>query len=663
MCGIFGLISKNFDDNVRLEGKKILSSLFKMSESRGKEASGLIALYDDQIKIIKDSVPASDLIKQKNYKKLINDVFSSTNQLCTIGHSRLVTNGESFNNKNNQPLFSQDIIAVHNGIITNEKKIKEKYTDLEISTELDTEVMINLINKFLNYDDILSSIKKSYNEIEGVANLAILFKNLNSFLLTTNNGSLYYIISNSNNSLVFASEKFILKKCIQKIKNYADNFSLENINQLKANSGLHINTKNFDKKLFKFDDEEKIYLSKSQRYFSDLSKQQKDNLNNIKKREINLINNDELKLFNSEYEINKEKISKLKRCINCILPETMPYIKFDDNGKCNYCSEYSFKKPKGLTALKKIFENDNHLNCLATFSGGRDSSYGLHVLKKKLGLDILSYTYDWGMVTDLARRNQMRICGSLGIEHILVSADIVKKRNNIKKNVSAWLKKPELGMIPLFMAGDKQYFYWGNKIAEQNNCKKILLFENLLETTKFKSGFCGIKPAHGTRNTYTLSIKNKISLIFYYLKNFIKNPSYINSSILDTFSAFFSYYVLDHEWINLFDYIDWDEKEINKVLKQDYNWEVSSDTSSTWRIGDGTASFYNYIYYTMAGFTENDTFRSNQIRQGKISREDALNLSINENKPRFESINEYLNIIGLDFSKTLKKINMAKKIY
>ena len=113
----------------------------------------------------------------------------------------------------------------------------------------------------------------------------------------------------------------------------------------------------------------------------------------------------------------------------------------------------------------------------------------------------------------------------------------------------------------------------------------------------------------------------------------------------------------------MFDYIDWDEEEINKVLKQNYNWEISNDTTSTWRIGDGTAAFYNYIYYTIAGFTENDTFRSNQIRQGKISRKHAMNLSIDENKPRFESINEYLCIIGLDFFETLKKIDNSQKKY
>ncbi len=71
------------------------------------------------------------------------------------------------------------------------------------------------------------------------------------------------------------------------------------------------------------------------------------------------------------------------------------------------------------------------------------------------------------MVTDIARRNISRMCGKLGIEHILLSADIRTKRKNIRKNVLAWLKRPSLGTIPLFMAGDKQFFYFANKLQNK----------------------------------------------------------------------------------------------------------------------------------------------------------------------------------------------------
>jgi hypothetical protein len=342
----------------------------------------------------------------------------------------------------------------------------------------------------------------------------------------------------------------------------------------------------------------------------------------------------------------------------------MPFIEFDEYGICNYCKFHKPHKIKGISELKKILEpTHNDFDCLVTLSGGRDSSFGIHFIKKILGLNPVAYTYDWGMVTDLARRNQMRMCGRLGVEHILVSADIRRKRDNIKKNVLAWLKNPILGMVPLFMAGDKHYFYWSNKIARQTKVKNIILCENLLEATKFKSGFCNIKPTFGTKTTYALSLRNKFEMLFYYSKNFAKNFSYLNTSLLDTFTSFLSYYVMNHNFINLFDYIEWNEEEINNLLIKEYNWETSKDSHSTWRIGDGTASFYNYIYYTMAGITENDTFRSNQVREGNITREQALKLSARDNIPQFESIKWYLNTINLDFKKCLDTINNANKLY
>jgi hypothetical protein len=113
----------------------------------------------------------------------------------------------------------------------------------------------------------------------------------------------------------------------------------------------------------------------------------------------------------------------------------------------------------------------------------------------------------------------------------------------------------------------------------------------------------------------------------------------------------------------LFDYIKWDEKEINSTLINEYDWEIDPGTTTTWRIGDGTAAFYNYIYFVVAGFTEIDTFRSNQVREGDLSREEALRLSINENKPRWESIKWYCETIGIDFSSTIKGINNIHKYY
>ena len=94
-----------------------------------------------------------------------------------------------------------------------------------------------------------------------------------------------------------------------------------------------------------------------------------------------------------------------------------------------------------------------------------------------------------------------------------------------------------------------------------------------------------------------------------------------------------------------------------------YDWEKAVDTPTTWRIGDGTAAFYNYVYYTVAGFTEHDTFRSNQIREGQMTREKALLLLEEENRPRYQNIRWYLDTLGLDFERVIKIVNAIPKLY
>ena len=60
MCGIFGFrISSQYLKET--EVRKLIKDLFLLSESRGKEASG-ISLFDNQkLEVLKSPYPASDL--------------------------------------------------------------------------------------------------------------------------------------------------------------------------------------------------------------------------------------------------------------------------------------------------------------------------------------------------------------------------------------------------------------------------------------------------------------------------------------------------------------------------------------------------------------------------------------------------------------------------
>lgn len=660
MCGIFGLVQNKAGN----KSTKIFRHLCLLSESRGKEASGFAIKKNNCIKVYKTPLPAGEMVKSKIFRDEILENASKNQPFIAIGHSRLVTNGYEQFDVNNQPVVKNGFVVVHNGIIVNQAFLWQKYGEDKKISELDSELIPTLLSYYLKQGKNLSNaILELFSEIYGMTNFALLSDKFSNLILATNNGSIYYIIDPDNDFFVFASERFFLKMLIKKSN---INYSNSNIKQLKPGYFLSVSPENFVYFQAKFGDSLKIFSYNEPIDIVILKEKEKNKNIYINKS-----------LDHSTYEVPFEfikvteerlmQIQNLKRCKKCVLPETFPYISFDEKGTCNYCNNYKKQILKGEEALMELADKfrkkDGGPECLVPFSGGRDSSYALHYIVKKLGLKPIAYSYDWGMITDLARRNQARLCGKLGVEHILLSADIRKKRSNIRKNVLAWLKSPSLGTVPLFMAGDKQYFYHANRLMKQNEIKLSILGENLLETTNFKSGFCGIKPHFDREHTYSLSVKDKLKLALYYGREFLTNPSYLNSSLPDTLGAFSSYYVIKHYNINIYDYIKWDEKIILETLIREYEWETDPGTKGTWRIGDGTAAFYNFIYYMLAGFTENDTFRSNQIREGDLTREEALKLVLEENKPRWDSIQWYCRTIGIDFNSTIARIIKIKTIH
>ena len=147
------------------------------------------------------------------------------------------------------------------------------------------------------------------------------------------------------------------------------------------------------------------------------------------------------------------------------------------------------------------------------------------------------------------------------------------------------------------------------------------------------------------------------------LKAMLQSPGYFNRSLWDTISGeYYRSFTEKKNYFHIFDYWRWDENTVDDALKK-YDWELAPDTNTTWRIGDGTAAFYNYIYYTVAGFTEHDTFRSNQIREGQISRDEALKLVKDENRPRYQNIRWYLDTLNMDYKEVINIVNSISKLY
>ena len=123
------------------------------------------------------------------------------------------------------------------------------------------------------------------------------------------------------------------------------------------------------------------------------------------------------------------------------------------------------------------------------------------------------------------------------------------------------------------------------------------------EVTHFKSGFLGFPPDFETERSYTYGAIKQLRYQFLRFKTMLQNPAYFNSSLWDSLSGeYYRSFKKKEDYYYIYDYLLWDENLIDKTLINEYNWELATDTSTTWRIGDGTAGFYNYIYYIITDY-------------------------------------------------------------
>ena len=112
-------------------------------------------------------------------------------------------------------------------------------------------------------------------------------------------------------------------------------------------------------------------------------------------------------------------------------------------------------------------------------------------------------------------------------EHIIRSPDISAKRRFVRKNVEAWLKRPELGMIPLFMSGDKAFYHHARKLRKETGIKLVFFCTgNMIENAPYKFGFSGIKDGESDMVLTGIKLTDKILLITYYMKHFFKSLIY-----------------------------------------------------------------------------------------------------------------------------------------
>lgn len=632
MCGVFGVIA--LDPTAALDPRRLeraVARALRRSESRGKDASGVLALTPDGLTIAKQPVRGARLLRTAPYRQVLGRARGAAfdgSPFVVLGHTRMMTRGDVHDPDNNQPVVNGAIAVLHNGIIVNDRALAEGLRTPPVG-EVDTAVAPALVRE-LEESGLATeeAVRTAFARLEGANTLAFVDGRSGAVHLATSNGSCYLLEDPSRGLTVFASEPRIVAAMRDVLRIDAADAT---VRQLEPGVIRTFSTRGTSGAAAAGTAQVDVLPQPS--------------------GDRRLRNAIDLDAVAELLTVDRAAIAGLRRCTTCILPETFPFLDLDAHGRCVLCRT---AEPQTLRPVEELLDaiTAEHARgrgpeILVPISGGRDSCYALHHLVTELDLPVVAYTYDWGFVTDRARRNISRMCGRLGVEHVLVAADLERKRANVRRNLLAWTRRPHLGTIPLFMAGDKHFFHYASEIRRERNLAATVFSMNWLERTDFKAGFADVEDRSRTGRTHALRRGSQVRLAAFYAGQTLRNPAYLNRSVIDSLAGFASFYLRPKDYHQLFDHLPWDEEVVNRTIIDGYGWETSEESASTWRVGDGTAAFYNFAYLHAAGFTEHDTFRSNQIRAGLLDRDTALKLVGRENTPQPTEFATYCATVGL----------------
>jgi len=115
-------------------------------------------------------------------------------------------------------------------------------------------------------------------------------------------------------------------------------------------------------------------------------------------------------------------------CTKCVLPASFPGISFNEDGVCNHClkfESFAATDAQKLEYQQKLFNlfyeyRKRDTQVLMAYSGGKDSTYTMQVLKEKYAARIRAFTFDNGFISPQANDNIARVCEALDVEHMVI---------------------------------------------------------------------------------------------------------------------------------------------------------------------------------------------------------------------------------------------------
>lgn len=307
-----------------------------------------------------------------------------------------------------------------------------------------------------------------------------------------------------------------------------------------------------------------------------------------------------------------------KTCNKCILHDKIDGVMMGENGTCNYCTDYKkfvpYGEPKLLREFKTAQKKKRIYDALVPLSGGKDSTYVLYLAVRKYHLKVLTYTYDNGFMSDLAKRNINRTIKECGVDHVWVKPD-QKLIHELYRTAllnsgeicgvcgigieRSMLKISEAWKIPIILVGHsptENNSFTSENIYDQDRLKAILQ-QNKRITHEMINRFL-VYPNLNFITSYLFTLTGrfgkKVNILYY-----LNIPS---------------------------------DKEIGEILRNELGWNEPEQSEYTRHFDCIAEPFTNFIREKRFGNSRRLPQLSNMIRNHEITRLDALKIHSEDQK-------------------------------
>lgn len=356
----------------------------------------------------------------------------------------------------------------------------------------------------------------------------------------------------------------------------------------------------------------------------------------------------------------------METCSRCMIPETHETIMYDAEGVCNVCRQQEVKQEKidwqarynDLEELIDQYRGKNTYDCLIPFSGGKDSTYTVYKLVKEFKVKPLVVSFDHGFLRPKTVENNTRTMRKLGVDFLKFTPNwhVVRKimlESLIRKGDFCWHCHTGIFAYPMQIAikHNVPLIFWGEPSAEYTSYysydnpeevdeKRFNRFVNLGITAEDMLGMLD----------ETVSMRDLEPFSYPKLKELRK---------------------IGYRSVCLGSYIPWDVKKNVEVIIQELGWQGDDVEGvppgySYEKVECMLQGIRDYCKYLKRGYARVSHLASIDIRNDRLSRDEAVELVKKYEGKRPASLDYFLELLGISeerFNEILCKHVVAPHVW